>query len=404
MTATSLPSDQQIIPATADANGCWPTREQELLLSAALVEGESAVGAWETWRRVADLSLVDIESRRLFPLLYKNLKRHRVEDPLVERFRETFSRTYFDNHMLFERATVVLRSLEEARISTMVLKGAALAVAYYGDLGLRGMLDFDILVPDNRALDAMRVLKTLGWHGTYHREPEKRIDVTHSVPFRDPTSRQIDLHWHVLTECWHADDDRGFWQHSVPMEVNGVETRRLDPTDQLAHICVHGRKWDDPPPIRWIADAVTILRLHGPSIDWDRFIRNLEYRHLVLPGLEALEYVRGHFDSPVPDAVIHRLRETRTSRVDRFIYRMETAPYRRLSTAEVLGVLYADLMRIGTSRRGVRRFTAFARRTRALWRHYPAWQLPFRLPFRLARRVVHRLGGRRTAKTPPPSS
>jgi hypothetical protein len=395
MTVTPLPRSAD--SSSTKGDGCWPTEAQELLLRAALLDRESALAAWTTWRRATDLSSVDIESRRLFPQLYRNLKRHSVNDPLVDRFKEAFSRTYFENHMLFERATVVLGAFEQSGIPTMVLKGVALATAYYGDIGLRPMLDFDILVPSHQALAAMSVLKRLGWHGTYDREPEKRIDVAHSVPFREPTSRQIDLHWHVLTECWHADDDRVFWEHSVPLEVNGVVTRRLDATDQLMHTCVHGRKWDDPPPIRWVADAATILRLHGHSIDWNRFIENLEYRHLVLPGVEALGYLRDRFDAPVPDAVVERLRGLRTTRVDRFIYRMETAPYRRLSTAEVLGVLYADLMRIGTSRRGMTRVTAFARRARALWRHYPAWQLPFRLPARLLRRVVRRLS------RPPPS-
>jgi hypothetical protein len=379
-------------PESIAPDGCWPSASQELLLRAALLDGESGVRAWQTWRRTTDLAGVDIESRRLFPQLYRNLKRLAIDDPLVDRFKETFSRTYFENHMLFERATAVLRAMEESGLPTMVLKGVAMATAYYGDLGLRPMLDFDILVPTERAMDAMRVLKRLSWHGTYDRHPESRIEVAHSVPFREPTSRQIDLHWHVLTECWHADDDRGFWEHAVSLEVNGVATRRLDATDQLMHTCVHGRKWDDPPPIRWVADAATILRLHGLSIDWDRFVRNLEYRHLILPGGEALAYLRDRFEAPVPDEIIRRLRGARTSRVDRFIYRMETAPYRRLSTLEVLGILYADLMRIGTSRRGVHRLTAFARRTRALWRHYPAWQLPFRLPVRLLRRVVRRLG------------
>lgn len=379
------------VPEGPTPDGCWPTESQELLLRAALLDGERAIRAWQAWRRVTDLAGVDIESRRLFPQLYRNLKRHSVDDPLVDRFKEAFSRTYFENHMLFERATAVLGAMEESGIRTMVLKGVAMATGYYGDPGLRPMLDFDILVPTARTLDAMSVLKRLGWHGTYDRHPEMRIEVAHSVPFREPTSRQIDLHWHVLTECWHADDDRSFWDHAVPLAVNGVATLRLDATDQLMHTCVHGRKWDDPPPIRWVADAVTILRLHASSIDWDRFISNLEYRHLVLPGVEALAYLRDHLEAPVPDAVIDRLRGVRTSRVDRFIYRMETAPYRRLSTLEVLGILYADLMRIGTSRRGVHRLTAFARRTRALWRHYPAWQLPFRLPIRLLRRVVRRL-------------
>jgi hypothetical protein len=392
MTASALSREETPSSGEKRIGGSWPTEEQLLLLRAALLDGESAFGAWRMWRQSTDLASVDIESRRLFPRLYRNLKRLRVDDPLVERFKESFSRTYFENHLLFERATAVLRALEESRVPTMVLKGVAMTSAYYGDVGLRPMLDFDILVPAPQALAAMNVLKRLGWHGTYHREPEKRIDVTHSVPFRDPTSRQIDLHWHVLTECWHADDDRGFWEHSVPVDVNGVATRRLDATDQLMHTCVHGRKWDDPPPLRWIADAMAILHADGASIAWDRLISNLEYRHLVLPGLEALEYLRDHFEAHVPEVVVRRLRESRTTRVDRFIYRMETAPYRRLSTAEVFGILYADLMRIGSSRRGMHRVTAFARRTRALWRHYPTWQLPFRLPVRLLVRVGRRVG------------
>jgi len=394
MSASALPAlVERTASPSASPEGCWPTRGQELLLRAALLDGESAVHSWNEWRRTTDLAGIDIESRRLFPQLYRNLKRHGIDDPLLDRFKEAFSRTYFENHMLFERATAVLRAMEESGIPTLVLKGVAMATAYYRDLGLRPMLDFDILVPTDRTLEAMSVLKRLGWHGTYDRHPEARIEVAHSVPFREPTSRQIDLHWHVLTECWHADDDQGFWDHAVPVEIDGVATRRLDATDQLLHTCVHGRKWDDPPPIRWVADARTILGLHASEIDWDRFIRNLEYRHLVLPATDALVYLRDRFAARVPEAVIDRLRETPTTRVDRFIYRMETAPYRRLSTVEVLGILYADLMRIGTSRRGVHRVTAFARRTRALWRHYPAWQLPFRLPVRLLRRAVRRIGG-----------
>ena len=67
--------------------GCWPTWEQESLLKAALLQGEEAIKAWHKWKSRVDVDQLDPGSLRLLPLLYRNLRTHGVEDPLMNRFK-----------------------------------------------------------------------------------------------------------------------------------------------------------------------------------------------------------------------------------------------------------------------------------------------------------------------------
>ncbi len=68
-----------------DKKVLFATREQELLLEAALLDGEHAINAWQQWK-----SIVDLEDHHdggtycLFPLLYKNLQRYGIEDPFMD--------------------------------------------------------------------------------------------------------------------------------------------------------------------------------------------------------------------------------------------------------------------------------------------------------------------------------
>lgn len=377
-------------PSMADAprDRCWPTQEQELLLRAALLQGEEALHDWETWKGRVDLADLDLASRRIFPQLYRNLHKHGVQDRLMRSFKEAFGRTYFQNHVLFDRGAAVVRSFHEAGIDTMLLKGSALISGYYEDPALRPMQDFDVLVPTKAARSAMAVLKRIGWRATYHARPEEQIAITHSVPFADPTNHQVDLHWHVLPDPWFADDT-GFWSRSVPMEIRGIATRRLDSTDQLLHVCAHGVRTGEMAPIRWIADAMTILRSPGVTIDWERLVAEAKSRRLVLPVTAGLTYLRNRFNAPVPDAIIATLGAVPVTALERMVYAVETSPSRRLSTTEFARVLYSDFRRIGTNERGLRRLVVFTRRTANRWHGTPPWQLIVLIPWKILRRVAH---------------
>ncbi len=314
--------------STKYQGGCWPTPQQEQLLQAALSQGPRGLGAWQEWKSQVEMDDVDYGSQRLFPLLYQNLVRQDVHDPMMERLKSVYRKTWFENQVLYHRMGAVLQSFHQLGIETVILKGAALAPLYYKDRGLRPMLDFDILVHPKDVPHAIELLGRLGWHNSkLDRAPlDLVIRFGHALEFFDRNKQQLDLHWHVLREaCWPGADD-AFWAASEPMDLDGVPTRRLSPTDELLHTAVHGVSWNVVPPFRWVADAVMILNSSAAEIDWNRLVTQAEGRRLTLPLRAALSYLSRSQDAPIPPAVLAELNRYSPGRLERIEYRVQTGP------------------------------------------------------------------------------
>ena len=149
-------------PQTNDG-ASWPTPDQELLLRAALLEGDEAMQAWLDWRSGVEFDLLGRPSRRLLPLLYRNLRSLGVQDPLMSKLKRAYQSTWYRNQIRFRDMGKVLSSFHEVGIQTMVLKGVALALLHYEDPGLRPMGDGDVLVLTEQAPEAVELLASLGW-------------------------------------------------------------------------------------------------------------------------------------------------------------------------------------------------------------------------------------------------
>ena len=125
----------------------FATREQELVLQAALMQGKDVINAWQKWENAINLEgHPDDGTYRLFPLLYKNLAFHEIEHPFMHRLRGIYRQEWYKNQRLFYDMSKVLRCLTDAGVRTMVLKGAALAILHYKNKGVRPMADMDVLV------------------------------------------------------------------------------------------------------------------------------------------------------------------------------------------------------------------------------------------------------------------
>ncbi len=291
-----------------------------------------ALEAWNEWRARVGLASIDTGSQRLLPLLWDNLRRQGVDldDPDIRPLLRSYRLTLTINRLLFQEISRQLRALHGAGFPTMLLKGAALTVHYYKDYGLRPMGDFDVLIPTARTEDVLRFLQTNGW------DPEPRSpeaftrpyrQVTHSHAFHGNSNWEFDLHWHVLDECCQPDADEDFWNGAVRLDLDGVPTAVLNPADQLLHVCVHGMRWNDIPPLRWVADAITVLRASEHALDWDRLIIQAEKRRLILPMRASLNYLRTLLEAPVPSGVLERLGNLPTSRLERFEHQYKTRPH-----------------------------------------------------------------------------
>ena len=89
----------------------WPTPEQQWMLRAAILPGQSGLEAWDKWVACADIDHLDLGSFRLIPLLYRNLRRLGVEHELLGRFRGIHRRAWYENQMALQRLSGLLRFL-----------------------------------------------------------------------------------------------------------------------------------------------------------------------------------------------------------------------------------------------------------------------------------------------------
>ena len=323
----------------------FATREQELLLQAALLEGEDAINAWERWKNAVDLEgHPDNGSYRLFPLLYKNLERHGIKHPFMSRLRGIYRQAWYKNQRLFYEMSNILRDLNNAGVRTMVLKGAALAVLCYKNDAVRPMADVDVLVHPSQVFLTVDVLARAGWMPTSELT-EADLKYRHSHDFKDSLGKEFDLHWHLLFEsCWEGSDS-DFWNGSVPLTLGGVSTLSLNPTDLLLHVIVHGVRWNAEPPIRWIADAASLVTSPVTVIDWNRFIAQARKHRVVLRVKKALNYLKDTYQAPVPESTIRSINKIRISPLDILEYRYimsapETLPTTYLGSLLGGGALY----------------------------------------------------------------
>jgi hypothetical protein len=296
----------------------FATPSQLLLLRAALLEGAPAVEAAQEWfassRDAAGPGFLHLEqgSRRLLPLLYRNVK-----EALPAELRDTLRRVclqyWAENQKLFRRLGERLTWFQANGIPTLVLKGAALSVLHYRDKGIRPMADFDILVPEDLARDVIGKLQRGGWSAFayFSQAPENTYFYrhVHGTLLTHPEHGDFDLHWHVLHAATFRGADSAFWDGSVPLSLSTMATRALNPTDQLLHVCVHGFTLTEVVPIRWIADALTILRTS--PVDWSRLIELAQHLSVSIPLAATLSFLRDTFPTPIPGDVLPQMASIR---------------------------------------------------------------------------------------------
>ncbi len=305
--------------------GAWPTRNQELLLKAALFKGEDCRSAWEQWKRQNDVEHLDDGSHRLLPLAYHNLCSQGMQDGLLVRLKSVYRYMLTRNHLMFHSIIPVLKALEARGIKTMLLKGAALTLTHYKNYGLRPQLDIDVLVPETCAHEAIVYFRACGWNPEYDYPIDKVIQFRHSCGFDAGMHKRIDLHWNIFQECRKKDIDAVFWEHAVPVKVNDVNTLVLSPTHQLLHACIHGVKWNTMMPCRWVADALTILNISGNDIHWNDLVSLAQERNLSFSLWQALSYLCHTFAAEIPEFVLSGLEKTPTSLYERAEYRVMIA-------------------------------------------------------------------------------
>ena len=163
--------------------------------------------------------------------------------------------------------TAVLRTLRAAGISAMPFKGPALALVAYGDIGVRRMVDADVVVDPVDRQRAFAALAAAGWR--WPAAGERTRDVLHRwlghVPIeRSDATYGVELHWR-------------FAQLALPWTLPVAEVLRCArpiasapdalwvvprPSDHLLLLAWHGTRhgWTT---LEWIASFAHVMQACG---------------------------------------------------------------------------------------------------------------------------------------------
>lgn len=180
----------------------------------------------------------------------------------------------------------------------------------------------------------------------------------------------------MLHECRQAGADERFWEGAVSIMVNNASTCALSPTDQLFHIFVHGIKWNQVPPLRWVADSMAIINHSNSQIDWGSLITQAEGYRLILPVRDGLNYLSDKLEAPIPGGVLQAIRNMPTSRMERIEYEYKTQSYLNKSLG-YMPVIWFDYSRLAGNSGLLFKLIGFVKYMQSYWGARRLWELPF---------------------------
>src|SRR6516164_6950217 len=157
------------------------------------------------------------------------------------------------------------RLFDEADLPVIFVKGPALAVLAFGNLGLRNGQDIDILVPYEALPAASAVILRAGYRR--FAPPPNICDAQLRLVMQlrkdlgfvhQSTGLRIELHWRLFLNP-HAMAESSLMAASRVVPLSGAAgVRTLGQNDLLAYLCMHGALhwWNR---LKWLADVNALL-------------------------------------------------------------------------------------------------------------------------------------------------
>ncbi|PYS98219.1 MAG: hypothetical protein DMF63_16315 [Acidobacteria bacterium] len=302
-----------------------PTANQELLLKAGLVADSSAIDAWLAWRELVAGNEISEAESRILPLVYHNLQKLEFQDDLSAILKRKHRSAFKKVHTHLSNAEMAIKILSAHGVAAILLKGGAVGTMYYESAALRPMSDIDLLIKPEDFAKATEVLSEAGWDLQCN-NPKLALQVINSCDFKNSAGEELDIHWRLMRDCWNADKNDLFWSGAVELEYKSLRTKTLCTTDHLFHVCCHGARQNSLSPIRWVADAIMILRSHN-EVDWQRLYRLGKLYRLSLTLFHALAYLKEGFDAPIPEEYFKSIRDLPISRLERLSFTLYSQPF-----------------------------------------------------------------------------
>ena len=211
------------------------------------------------------------------------------------------------------------RLFNQANLPVLFVKGSALSVLAFDNLGLRAGQDIDLLVPQEALWEAAMLISRAGYRrydpppGISDQQLRLILPLRKDLGFvHKSTGVQIELHWRLFLNP-HTMAEGSMVEASRVVPLTGSEgLRTLGEEDLFAYLCMHGALhwWYR---LKWLADINALLA--GSSEDSiARLVRAAEIRGAGRAAAQALLLCRRLLGTPLPDRLMATLAKGATVR------------------------------------------------------------------------------------------
>ena len=278
------------------------------------------------WRVVEAMAVEE----KVAPLIYRATRDNDLlPDWLADSCRRAWLETGLINKLRLEDLAAALDRLAARRIDTIVLKGVALAHTVYDTVALRPMIDVDLLVRRDRALDALDILRECGYRPDRDEIMPAALLAYENELFlrkRDRLEWHLELHWSLFDSPYYQArlPESDLWATAVPLMVEGAATRVLSPEWMLLHLCGHLVLHHRNRGLLWQFDIVELLHHEREHIDWHVALERAATMKLMLPLKLVLPELAEVWGAPIPAPVLAQLAAARPGRVEARVFRAQT--------------------------------------------------------------------------------
>jgi hypothetical protein len=289
----------------------WPPSERRIEAIRSAVAGPLD---WPRFLRVA-------RRHQVVGLVDEGLRyaRSGVPPPIVGEIDTLAAALIRKNLAMAAEALRLQRLFNEANLPVVFVKGAALAMLAYNNLGMRAGQDIDVLVPYETLPAGMTLLSRAGYRCFDPLPSISGAQLRLVMPLRkdfgfahESTGVRIELHWRLFLNP-HAMAEDSIMEASRVVPLTGSEgLRTLGEEDLFAYLCMHGALhwWYR---LKWLADINALLA--GSSDDrMARLVQAAEVRGAGCAVAQALVLCRRLLGTPLPDRLMATLAKGATVR------------------------------------------------------------------------------------------
>lgn len=316
-----------------------PTAHQTLLLKACLLDNDKAVPYWEKWMSVNGFSnltsqpssgilpqvydRLDFASQRLLALLYKKMSSAGVNHPLITALKGYYRYIWVRNQLLKDELKNIAETFNSQGIKHLVIKGFPMTEVYYKDLGVRSVLDLDLMIHHDSWHTSLKILTDNRWVSKDTQYiPEAVTQSLHHATHLVKDQFEIDLHIRFHDFPLTENTVESFWKEAITYKPGH---KMLRPEHQFISALIHGYDLGGDTILRAIVDTTYIIR-STPDFNWKLVLEVIQQNNLHIPAKVLLEYLNNEGICAIPEYTLAALQNYSLSSREAKYFKLLTTP------------------------------------------------------------------------------